>query len=156
MLNAYHRAVERVRPLLDVGYDVFDVALRLYLARVFLTSGWTKIRDFGATRALFRDEYHVPLLPPDVAAVLGTAGEIGFSLLLAVGLATRLGAAGLFLVNAVAVVSYWHVLKDLEPALAQHFFWGTLLCVPLLAGPGRVALDRWLGRVGTPAGRSAP
>jgi len=46
----------------------------------------------------------------------------------------------------MAVVSYWHVLKDAEPALMQHVFWGTLLLVTLLHGPGRIAVDTWLLR----------
>jgi putative oxidoreductase len=144
--NAYYLLTNRLRPLFAVGYDVFDIAVRIYLAKVFFLSGLTKIRDFGATRALFVDEYHVPLLPPDVAAVLGTAGELAFPVLLVIGLYTRAAAAGLFFVNAMAVLSYWHVLKDLEPALAQHGFWGTLLLVPLLVGPGRIAFDFPLGR----------
>ncbi len=146
MSNAYYVLMNRLRPLFAVGYDVFDVAVRVYLAKVFFLSGLTKIRDFGATRALFADEYHVPLLPPDVAAVLGTAGELAFPVLLVLGLYTRVATVGLFFVNAMAVISYWHVLKDFEPALAQHWFWGTLLLVPLLVGPGRVALDFGLGR----------
>lgn len=48
--------------------------------------------------------------------------------------------------NLMAVVSYWHVLKDAEPALMQHVFWGTLLLVTLLHGPGRIAVDTWLLR----------
>ena len=41
----------------------------------------------------------------------------------------------------MAVVSYYHVLKDLEPALAQHLYWGILLLVTLLHGPGKLSLD---------------
>jgi putative oxidoreductase len=145
MLDAYYRLVVRARPSLAAGYDLLDLALRLWVARVFLVSGWIKITNFETTRALFHDEYRVPLLPPDIAAVLGTAGELGFPVLLALGLATRLGALGLSFVNAMAVVSYWHVLKDAEPALMQHVLWATMLAVPLLAGPGRIALDRLLG-----------
>ena len=47
-------------------------------------------------------------------------------------------------VNIIAVISYWHVLKDLDAALAQHLFWGTLLLVTLLHGPGRIALDSFV------------
>ena len=53
----------------------FDLAIRLYVASVFLRSGWLKISDWGTTRLLFANEYHVPLLPPDVAAVMGAGGE---------------------------------------------------------------------------------
>ena len=86
----------------------------------------------------------MPLLPPELAAALGTFGELVFPVLLALGLATRFAAASLFFVNLMAVVSYWHVLKDLEPALAQHWYWGTLLLVTLFHGSGRLALDTFV------------
>ena len=132
------------RGLANAGAHVVDLGIRIYVAKVFLLSGLTKIRDWDATLALFQDEYHVPLLPPALAAVLGTFGELVFPIFLVIGLGTRFAAFGLFFVNAMAVISYWHVLSTLEPALAQHFFWGTLLLVPLTYGPGRLALDRWL------------
>ena len=52
----------------------------------------------------------MPLLPPTLAAVVGTFGELFFPMLLVLGLFTRVGALGLFAVNALAVISYWHVL----------------------------------------------
>jgi len=136
------RLADRSRPLLMVGADLLDLWIRLYVARVFISSGLTKIRDWSATLALFRDEYHVPLLPPEVAAPLGTFGELVFPLFLALGLGTRFSALGLSFVNVIAVVSYWHFLSTAEAALAQHFLWGTLLLVTLFHGPGRISLDR--------------
>jgi putative oxidoreductase len=133
-----------VRGWLTGASHVLDLALRLYVANVFFSSGLTKLRDWSSTLLLFQDEYRVPLLRPDVAAVLGTFGELFFPVLLALGLATRFAAFSLACVNIVAVVSYWHVLHELEPALAQHFYWGTLLLVTLLYGPGKLALDNFI------------
>lgn len=133
---------DRVRPLLAVGADVLDLCIRLYVARVFLLSGLSKLHDWDNTLALFRDEYRVPLLPPAVAAALGTFGEVVFPLLLVLGLGTRFAALALTFVNVVAVVSYWHVLSGAQAALAQHAFWGTLLLVLLFHGPGRLSLDQ--------------
>lgn len=115
---------------------------RLYVALVFFRSGLTKLRDFDTTLALFMDEYHVPLLEPAVAAVAGTAGELLLPLLLIAGLAGRFAAAGLFVVNAVAVLSLAEIA---EPALQAHVFWGSVLAAVLLWGPGRWSLDRWAG-----------
>lgn len=137
---------QRLRPLADL----LDLGIRLYVARVFWLSGLTKIRDWDTTVALFKDEYHVPLLPPELAALAGTTGELLFPLLLVVGLGSRFAAFGLSLVNVMAVVSYWHVLKEAEPALMQHLFWGVLLLVTLLHGPGRIALDAVLARTFSP------
>jgi putative oxidoreductase len=127
-------ALEQAQPLAQL-------AARLYVAQAFFASGLTKLRDWDTTLALFADEYAVPLLPPDVAAVLGTAGELLLPVLLALGLAGRFAAAGLFVINAVAVVS----LMEVAPAaLQQHVFWGSLLIGLVLWGPGRWSLDRFV------------
>lgn len=117
------------------------LAARLYVAKAFFLSGLTKIQDWDTTLALFADEYHVPLLPPEVAAVAGTTGELVLPVLLALGLAGRFGAMGLFVMNIVAVLS----LQDIpEPALQQHIFWGSLLTGVILWGPGRWSVDRFV------------
>jgi putative oxidoreductase len=126
--------VDRLQPLLLLGF-------RLYVARVFLMSGLTKIHDWSVTLALFTNEYHVPLLPPALAAVMGTATELGVPVLLALGLATRFGAFVLFFFNIIAVVSY-AALPDI--AIKDHILWGTMILVILLCGPGKISLDHWL------------
>jgi putative oxidoreductase len=117
------------------------LAARLYVAQVFFLSGLTKIRDWSVTLALFEDEYHVPLLSPELAAYLGTAGELGLSALLALGLAGRFAAAGLSVVNVMAVLS----LAEIAPAaLAGHQLWGCLLLVIALWGAGALSADGFL------------
>ncbi len=114
---------------------------RLYLAQVFFLSGLTKLRDWGTTVALFSDEYHVPLLSPQVAAALGTVGELVLPVLLVVGLGARFSALGLFVVNFVAVIS----LSEIAPAaFQQHVFWGSLLAALAIFGLGPWSFDRWL------------
>jgi putative oxidoreductase len=117
------------------------LAARLYLAQVFFLAGLTKIRDWETTILLFENEYAVPLLSPTLAALLGTAGELVLPVLLVLGLAGRVAALGLFVVNAVAVVSLAEIT---EAALQQHQFWGSLLLGLVLWGPGRWAVDAWL------------
>ena len=111
--------VERLRTVLAAGADALDLCIRLYVGRVFLLSGLSKLGDWDATLALFRDEYRVPLLPPAVAALAGTFGETVFPVFLVLGLGARFAALGLTVVNIVAVVSYWHVLSTTPPALAR-------------------------------------
>ncbi len=48
---------------------VFLLGLRLYVAQVFFKSGLTKVQDFSSTVALFENEYRVPLLSPQLAAI---------------------------------------------------------------------------------------
>ncbi|MCO5975931.1 DoxX family protein [Ideonella oryzae] len=120
-----------------------QLAARCYVGSVFFRSGLTKLRDWDTTLALFQDEYHVPLLPPEVAAVAGTTGELALPVLLVLGLAGRFAAAGLSVVNVVAAIS----LVDIaEAALTQHQFWGSLLLALLLWGPGGWSVDAWLRR----------
>jgi putative oxidoreductase len=125
--------LEALQPLALLG-------ARLYLAQGFLLAGLSKLRDWDITLALFADEYQVPLLPSELAAWLGTGGELVLPVLLALGLFGRFAALGLFIVNAVAVIS----LPEIGPAaLQQHQFWGSLLLGLLLWGPGRWSLDGW-------------
>ncbi len=135
-----------------------QLAARWFIAGVFFRSGLTKIADWETTVALFTDEYHVPLLSPEIAAVLGTGAELILPALLLFGLAGRLAAAGLFILNIVAVIS----VEDMPiAALQQHIFWGSLLIGLLLWGPGRWSLDRfvwpWLHQrvIGAAAGATA-
>ncbi|RTL39014.1 MAG: DoxX family protein [Burkholderiales bacterium] len=116
---------------------------RLYLAQVFFLSGLTKLRDWSSTLALFNDVYQVPLLPPTLAAYLGTAGELTLPVLLVLGLAGRFAGAGLFVVNLMAALSL--AADDFSPAAqAQHTLWGVLALVVLLWGAGRWSVDRFI------------
>jgi putative oxidoreductase len=125
---------ECLAPLMDLG-------LRLYLANVFFKSGWTKIQSWDSTLYLFNDVYHVPLLPPDVAATMAASAELGLSVLLVLGLFGRFAASGLFILNIVAVISY----ADLsEAGLNQHLSWGILLGVLLILSRGQWSIDAWL------------
>lgn len=91
---------------------------------------------------LFTEEYRVPLLSPQVAAVMGTAGELVMPVLLVLGLAGRFAALGLSVVNVVAVLS----LSEIAPAaLQQHITWGVLLAALVIYGVGRWSVDcLWL------------
>lgn len=128
------RALDSLQPLAAL-------AARIYVAQVFLLSGLTKLRDWETTVALFTDEYHVPLLPPAIAAAMGTTGETLLPVLLILGLGGRFAALGLFVVNAVAVIS----LSEIAPAaLQQHIFWGSLLAGLAIYGPGPLSLERFV------------
>jgi putative oxidoreductase len=128
---------------LDFLSPGLDLVIRLWVANVFWKSGLTKIASWDSTVALFTYEYHVPLLSPELAAFLGTAVELSMPVLLVLGLGTRFGAAVLFVFNIIAVISY----PDLnEIGLKDHQYWGLLLLVPLLHGPGRLSIDHFLRR----------
>lgn len=133
--------------LTDWGGGLLSLAIRFSVGWQFFKAGLTKIGDWDSTLALFRDEYSVPLLPPDIAAVAGTFGELVFPVLLFVGLLSRPAALGLFVVNAMAVISYPTLFGfECPAAVNDHFYWGALLLVTLAFGPGRFSLDYLLGR----------
>ncbi len=132
---------------------LFLLGLRVYVSWQFLKSGWLKLQDWETTQYMFHEEYHVSLLPPDLAAVVGTAGAIVFPLLLIVGLVGRYSALGLSAVNVMAVVAYAHVLmsEGFEAALGQHYFWGLMLVTVIVFGPGRLSVDAALDRRAAPS-----
>ncbi|MGR9045735.1 MAG: DoxX family protein [Gammaproteobacteria bacterium] len=135
----YRNVIETLNFLSPVG----DLMLRCWVAYAFWVSGQTKIQTWDSTLYLFENEYDVPLLPPVLAAYLGTFVELAFPVLLALGLLGRFAAFVLFLFNIVAVVSY----PDLGAAgLEQHQVWGIMLLVSLLHGPGKLSLDHWIGK----------
>jgi putative oxidoreductase len=144
-LASLHAALAR---LLEPLRSLFLLATRLYVGWQFWKSGWLKVSSWSSTLDLFRTEYHVPLLPPEVAAVTGAFGEIFFPALLFLGLFSRVGALGGFFVNAMAVISYRQVLlaEGSEAALAQHILWGFMFFLLAVTGPGKIALDTWLER----------
>ena len=119
----------------------FDLGLRLYLANIFFKSGLTKVLSWDSTLYLFSDVYNVPLLPPEVAASMAAGAELGLSMLLVLGLFVQFAAAGLFILNGVAVISY----ADLSDAgINQHLSWGILLGVLLILSRSNWSVDAWL------------
>lgn len=118
--------------------SVILLGLRLYASWMFFPAGLLKLKDWGSTLFLFEEEYQVPVLSPEVAAWLGTFGELVFPVLLTLGLFSRFSAAGLFVVNVVAVIS----LAVVPPAaMAEHLLWGLALLVVTVWGGGKLSLD---------------
>jgi putative oxidoreductase len=128
---------------LDLLSPAIDLVIRVFVASVFFKAGLTKIVSWDTTLALFENEYAVPLLPPAVAAVLGTGVELAFPVLLVLGLGTRLSAFVLFVFNIIAVISYPEIG---EVGLKDHQMWGLLLLVTLLHGPGTLSIDHLIRR----------
>src|SRR5271165_1384262 len=142
------RPFELMARLANSLQPLFLLATRWYVSWQFLKSGWIKVTSWQSTLDLFREEYHVPLLPPHVAAVTGAFGELFFPTLLVLGIGGRIGPLGLSAVNIMAVISYRQVLlaEGFEAALAQHVLWGFMLLLLAVFGNGPLALDRLIAK----------
>ena len=116
-----------------------QLLFRLAVGSAFLKAGLTKIASWETTVALFRDEYKVPVVPPEMAAALGTTFELGCSTLLIFGLASRL--ATLPLLGMLTVIQ----LFVYPNAWAEHLTWGSILIAILTRGAGVASLDRLVG-----------
>lgn len=135
--------ITKIYAKIDLAAPVANLVIRLWVANVFFKSGLLKIKSWDSTMYLFENEYDVPLLPAEFAAMLGTAVELIFPVLLALGLAGRFGAFVLFMFNIMAVISY----PDLNPAgIRDHQVWGIMLLVPLLYGPGKISIDHFINK----------
>lgn len=140
-VSRVERAGEVARPIisaLERLSPVLDLVIRLWLAAVFFKFGLSKISSWDITIALFTYQYHVPLVLPAAAAVIAITIELVFPAFLALGLGARLSSAVLFVFNLVAVLAYPDLSQE---ELKDHIYWGLLLLVPLVHGPGRISVD---------------
>ncbi|MFZ6675514.1 DoxX family protein [Undibacterium sp. Xuan67W] len=131
--------------LQEWGGALLNLGLRIFVGWQFLKAGMIKVQDWEGTLSLFREEYAVPLLPPELAAFMGAGGELFLPLLLITGLFSRPAALGLFVVNTMAVISYPQLWKfECPAAINDHLYWGLLLLVFLVFGAGKFSLDSWI------------
>ncbi len=151
MLNRLNGMFDRI------PHDVVALALRVFPAMVFFQSGRTKVEGVfsikESTWFLFEHEYALPLIPSNLAAVLGTTAEHVLPILMILGLATRLSAFGLLGMTAVIQIFVY------PGAWITHGLWAAALLAVVARGPGALSLDRLLGLDGkalSGAGRLAP
>ena len=131
-----HR-IERARAALEATpLSMTQLLARAGVGAVFFKSGMTKIASWEFTLMLFREEYRVPVLPPEIAAPLATATELSMPVLLVLGLFARL--ATLPLLGMVLVIQIFVYPQS----WAEHLTWAALLLLILTRGPGAISLDR--------------
>ncbi|MDE3011377.1 MAG: DoxX family protein [Pseudomonadota bacterium] len=148
-ISAFHQRLATIpEPLLQL-------LGRFSIAAVFWKSGQTKVEGFAVDLVegrfqlgvphlaasavdLFREEYRLPLIPPELAAPLAASAEHLFPILLLLGLATRLSALALLGMTAVIEI---FVYPDAYPT---HGVWAVVLLYLMVRGGGPLAIDRWL------------
>jgi putative oxidoreductase len=123
--------------------SILGLIIRIGIADVFWRSGQTKVSGWHVTDTtvqLFRDEYKVPVLSPEVAATLAAVQEHLFSFLLIIGLASRLSAIGLLGMTAVIELFVYPLNWP------DHLLWTGCLLYVLTRGPGQFSLDALIRR----------
>jgi putative oxidoreductase len=139
--RTWNRIADRLTGL--VGHALLALAARVAVAAIFFLSGRTKVEGLLTVTdnayALFRDEYKLPLLPPEVAAHLAAYAEHLFPLLLVLGLCTRLSAFALIGMTAVIQV---FVYPDAWPT---HLTWAVPMLYLIGRGAGPWSIDHALG-----------
>lgn len=124
-------------------HSLLALVNRIALAGIFWLSARTKVEGWftisDSAYALFRDEYRLPVLPPDLAAQMATVAEHVFPVLLVLGLLTRLSALALLGMTLVIQV---FVYPDAWPT---HLSWAGLMLYLVGRGAGSVSLDRVVG-----------
>ncbi len=133
------------------------IAGRFSNAAIFWKSGQTKVQGLvvdivagdvhlGIPRlsdsvvALFAEEYRLPFVRPEIAALMGAFAEHLFPLLILLGLATRFSAIALLLMTLT--IQIW-VYPDAYPT---HGVWAAVLLFLAARGPGSISLDHWIWR----------
>ena len=141
LIAAYDRFAARASRLMPDA--LLLLVARLGIAAVFFMSGRTKVDGIihitDGTYELFRTDYALPLIPPDVAAVAATWSEHVFSILLVLGFCTRFSAFALFVMTLTIEI---FVYPDAWPT---HLSWAAIQLPLIFRGGGAWSLDALIG-----------
>lgn len=127
--------------LLDaIPYSLVALLARAATFTVFWRSGMVKLASWDSTLLLFANVYRVPVLPPDVAAYMAASLELGGSVLILLGLLTRVSV--ILLTGMVFVIQIF-VMPNGWP---DHIQWLAFMFILLARGPGLISLDALIWR----------
>jgi len=139
-IDGQHPIVSRLAALRATGnrfpLSLLELGMRIAVGATFFRSGMNKFESFETAVELFREEYRLPLLPPEIAAAMGTTVELGAPVLLVLGLFARFGAAALL---TMTLVIQFLVYPGNWP---EHLMWASILAYVLTRGPGTLSVDR--------------
>jgi putative oxidoreductase len=121
-----------------IPYSVIALIARAATFSVFFRSGMQKLSDWNSTLLLFQNEYHVPVLPPNIAAYMAASLELGGSTLVLIGLFTRVSVTALLGMTAVIEIFVYPM------AWPDHIQWLAFMFIIFARGPGRISLDALL------------
>lgn len=137
---------------------VIGLLARIGLAATFWLSGQSKVEGLqidilggspfqlgiphvtASAVGLFREEYHLPVLSPELATVLAATAEHVFPILMFLGLATRISGLALMVMTLVIQI---FVYPD---AWTVHVIWITAQLYLIVYGAGLLSLDCLISR----------
>jgi putative oxidoreductase len=138
---AWRQRIDALRAALGrFPLALLQLLFRFSIAAVFWNSGMTKLASWQTTIVLFRDEYRVPVLPPELAATLAASVELTCPVLLVLGLGARL--ATLPMLGMTFVIETFVYPQD----WIEHLGWASFLLFILTRGPGLLSLDHLIAR----------
>lgn len=136
----HHLAHTAIGLLERIPASMPQIFFRAGMGLVFWRSAQSKLASWDTTIFLFKEEYRVPLLPPELAAYLAATVELTTPILLLLGLGTRLGAAAML---AMTLVIQFLVYPQNYP---DHLLWAGPLLYLILRGPGTLSIDHLIRR----------
>lgn len=138
-----------VRKIYQSFSNIFDVLdkwlsplwflyVRYWLAKAFFKSGLVSIADWKGNVDLFRYEFKVPIIPPEIAAFTSTAVELICPIMLIFGVGTRIGALGILSTAVIIELTYIHHL--------DHILWIFVSSLLILKGAEKISIDYLLSK----------
>lgn len=127
-------------------HSIIALIGRLAIGLVFWNSGRTKVQGWNifhvndSTLFLFKEEYKLPIVPPELAALGAQMAEHVFPVLLILGLATRFSALALLIMTLVIQIFVY------PNAYIVHGTWAAILLMLMKYGPGPLSIDHILYR----------
>ncbi|WP_072394631.1 DoxX family protein [Hyphomicrobium sp. CS1GBMeth3] len=123
-----------------IPHDLLALLARFSVGTVFFRSGLLKVEGWtdGTTIALFKDEYKLPVIPPEIAAYMATAAELALPPLLFLGIFTRFAGLALLLMTLVIQIFVY------PNAFDTHGVWAVSLLYLMKYGAGIASIDHWL------------
>jgi putative oxidoreductase len=123
-----------------IPVSIFEFMMRIAVGAAFFRAGLVKSQSWQSTVDLFRDEYKVPVLPPELAAYMATACELTAPVLLLFGFGTRFAATAMLVQTAVIQV---FVYPENWP---DHILWASIVGYLLVRGAGKLSCDNLIAQ----------
>lgn len=142
--------LDRLPAAADWLISLVLIAPRLWLGMIFWNAGQARLTNWNSQEFLFTHFHAVPVVPPSIAALLTTAGELVLPVLLVVGLLGRLGALGLFVMTFTIQFLVFQSETGINDFGAtpvtnpEHYLWMAAALLMVITGPGRISVDQFI------------